>query len=284
MKLDSVIRSLKKAIGFQVEQKAYSLTDPCIAEIFGARPTISSVNVGGNSALNVAAVLQAVRLISENLDSTPCKLYRETGAGKEVAKDHPAYRIVHRRAHEWIGAGELRTALTADALIHGNGFARVIRYPDDGRPYALERLEPGTVSILKNTITGAPVYREQVAGGTVDHAHTEILHIPSFLGRSPVSFGKEAIGVAAILERQAATLFGSGARPAMIIKTKVSNDDAGANKWKNIRRDFRRWQEDPREPLILPPDSETEQPGFSSVRSPRPIFAGDEGHRPLPRP
>lgn len=266
MRFDSVVSSVKKALRLPVEKKAYSLTDPGIAEIFGVRPTFSGMNMSGNSALYIPAVLQAVRLISETIGSLPCKVYRETAAGKEAAKDHSAYRIVHRRANEWTGAGELRTALTADALMHGNGFARVIRYPDDGRPYALERLAPGTVSILKNTITGAPVYRVQEAGDTVDYPHTEILHVPSFLGRSPVSFGKEAIGLAAILERHGAQFFGSGARPSAIIKTDaLPENEAGANKLKNVLKDYQRWKDDPSRPLPLPPNWELEQPAMTST-------------------
>ncbi|MBB4184905.1 HK97 family phage portal protein [Sinorhizobium terangae] len=149
---------MKKAFSSFSEQKAFSLTDPAAFELFGVRPTYSGVSISGQSALYVPAVLQAVRLISETIGSLPCKLYREAKDGKEAAKDHSAYRIVHKRANEWTGAGELRMALTVDALKHGNGFARVIPY-DDGRPYALDRLDPSTVTILKDKLTGAPVYR-----------------------------------------------------------------------------------------------------------------------------
>lgn len=264
MTFASAISSVRKAIGFPVDKKAYSLSDPAIGELFGVRATYSGVNVSGISALYVPAVLQAVRLISETIGSLPCKVYRETDDGKEAAKAHSAYRIVHKRANEWTGAGDLRTHLTADAIIHGNGYAKVVRF-EDGRPFELHRLKPGKVAILEDDVTGAPVYRVQEASGTRDYPHTEILHIPSFLGTSPISLGKEAIGLASILERQGAYLFGSGARPSIIIKMKIANDDAGANKWKNIRNDYRRWQADPSEPLILPPDSEIEQPGFSST-------------------
>lgn len=90
MKIDSVVSSLKKAIGLPVEQKAYSLSDAGIAELFGVRPTFSGVNMGGSSALYVPAVLQAVRLISETIGSLPCKVYRETGGDEpNVGCDRP---------------------------------------------------------------------------------------------------------------------------------------------------------------------------------------------------
>nr|WP_045230694.1 phage portal protein [Agrobacterium rubi] len=118
------------------ERKAYTLTDPAVSEIFGIRSTNSGVSVGGLSALNTPAVLQAVRLICETIGSLPVKLYKEVADAKTCAKYHTAHKIVHKRANEWTGAGAIRTQLTSDALIYGNGFARVVRYPD-GRPFEL---------------------------------------------------------------------------------------------------------------------------------------------------
>ncbi|MGG7577337.1 phage portal protein [Rhizobium sp. Nf11,1] len=264
MSFAGIVSNAKKAFGFRVEQKAYSLNSPEFTDLIGTRPIYSGVNIGGQTALYVPAVLQAIRLISETIGSLPCKVYRETAEGKEAAKDHSAYRIVHKRANEWTGAGDLRTRLTADALIHGNGYARVVRF-EDGRLFELHRLKPSKVTLLEDDVTGAPVYRVSERSGTRDYPHTEILHIPSFLGTSPISFGKEGIGLAVILERHGAQFFGSGARPSIVIKTRIADNDAGANKWKNIRADFRRWRSDPSEPLILPPETEVDQPAMTST-------------------
>lgn len=270
MKFDSVVSSVKKVIGLPVEQKAYPLTDPGIADIFGITPTYSGVNMSDEKALTVPAVLQAVRLISEQIGSLPCKLYRETAAGKEAAKDHPAYRIVHRRANEWASAVKLRTDLTADAIMHGSGFAKVVRF-EDGRPFELHRLKPNKVTILEDSVTGAPVYRVQEAGGgTTDYPHTEILHIPSFLGQSPIGRGREAIGLAAILEREAAQFFGSGRRPAGIFtnagKALTGDESKGATTVVNILKSYRKWKDrNNGDPLILDSGWTYDQPAMTST-------------------
>lgn len=262
----SLVNRVKKAFSSFSEQKAYSLTDPAAFELFGVRPTYSGVNVSGQSALYVPAVLQAVRLISETIGSLPCKVYRETKDGKEAAKDHTAYRIVHKRANEWTGAGELRTVLTADAIIHGNGFARVVRF-EDGRPFELHRLKPGTVTILEDKLTGAPVYRVSEDAGTTDYPHTEILHVPSFLGTSPITFGKEAIGLATILERHGAQFFASGARPTGVISNdKPQGGEAGAQAVGNIRKSFREWLKGgTADPLILDAGWKYDAPAMTST-------------------
>jgi HK97 family phage portal protein len=264
MNLAGVVSSAKKAFGFPADQKAYPLNSADFADLIGLRPTYSGVNVGGLSALYVPAVLQAVRLISETIGSLPCKVYSETDAGKLPAKDHSAYRIVHKRANEWTGAGDLRTRLTADALIHGNGFAKVVRF-EDGRPFELHRLKPGKVTILEDDVTGAPVYRVQEVAGTRDYPHTEILHIPSFLGTSPISFGKEGIGLAAILERHGAQFFGSGARPTGIISNdKPQGGEAGAKTLANIKASFLEWQNGGG-PLFMDAGWRYEQPAMTST-------------------
>ena len=249
------------------ESKAYSLIDHGIHEVFGIRPTYTGINVSGASGLYIPAVLQAVRLISESIGSLPCKVYHETADGKEAAKDHTAYRITHKRANDWTSAGKIRIDLTVDALIHGNGFARVIRYPDDNRPFALERIEPSKVQILEDIYTGAPVYRVSEQSGLQDYHYTEILHLPSFLSKSPISFGKEAIGLAAVLERHGAQFFGTGARPSGVISNKnPQSESAGANAIANILKSFRKWQKGANsDPLILDHDWQYKQEAMAST-------------------
>ncbi|MCQ1779163.1 phage portal protein [Neorhizobium galegae] len=267
MSVASALSTVKKAFGFPTEQKAYSPNSPDFADLIGFHHAYSGIHIGGKSALYVPAVLQAVRLISETIGSLPCKVYRETADAKEAAKDHSAYRIVHQRANEWTGAGDLRTVLTADALIHGNGYARVVRYPDDGRPYELHRLKPSAVSVREHPLSGAPLYRVSEGAGTRDYSYTEILHVPSFLGVSPISLGKEAIGLAAILERHGAQFFGSGARPTGIISNdKPQGGEAGAQAVGNIRRSFREWQKGGSgDPLILDAGWKYDQPAMTST-------------------
>lgn len=251
------------------ERKAYALSDPAIFETFSVVPTYTGVNVGGLSALSVPAVLQAVRLISETIGSLPVKLYRETGEAKEVAKDHTAFRIVNYRSNEWTGAATLRTQLTADALIHGHGFAKVVRF-DDGRPFELIRLKPGNVSIKEDTYEAAPpVYWVSEEGGSREYAHTEILHIRSFLNRSPISFGREAIGLAAILEKHGAKFFTSGARPnAIISNEKPAGGEAGAKTIANMRKSFREWMAgNSGDPLIMDGGWKYDAPALTSTDS-----------------
>jgi HK97 family phage portal protein len=268
MPLSTVKNIARKALGFPAEQKSLTLADPAAWEPFGMTPTITGAHVTSHSALKVSAVLQAVRLIAENCGSTPVKAYRHLADGKEAAKNHPAYRIVHRAANEWTSAAEFRSVLTTDALMHGGGFARVVRY-DDGRPFELHRLEPGKTVVMQGEATGAPVYRVSEDRGQVDYPYTEILHLRPFGNSSPIALGKEAIGIAVVLEQHTGRLFGSGAMPkAMLYSEKPTPaGEAGENTVKNMLASWRNTFGSGKnaDPFIVPAGWQYQQIALSST-------------------
>lgn len=259
---------VKKSFGFGSEQKALPLSDPAIAEFFGVIPSASGVAVTASTALRVPAVLQAVRLISETVGSLPAKLYREEEDSKEAAKDHPAYKLAHNRANDWTSAGQLRVDLTADALMHGAGYAQVVRTSDD-RPFELHRLAPGTVQ-RRFEDDGEPYYLVQQANNRqVRLSYRDVLYLPAFGGASPITLGKEAIGVAMVLERHASQFFGSGARPSGVISNEgkaLGGDDSGAKTIGNILKSFRNWRQSANgDPLILDGGWKFDQPAMTST-------------------
>lgn len=237
--LESIKKVALKPISGIIEQKAMSLVDERINEIFGATPTSSGVVVTGNSAMHVPAVLQAIRLISENIGSVPCKLYREAGDSKEAPKDHPAHKIAHSRANDWTSAGQLRIDLTVDALRHGAGYAQVVRASDE-RPLELHRLDPSKVQ-RRCEDDGEPFYLVSQNRGQVRLSYRDVLFIPAFAGVSPVKLGREAIGIGLTLEKHTSNLFSDGARPSGMFWTEnsVPDNNAGTKTIANILNDYR---------------------------------------------
>ncbi|PRY78892.1 HK97 family phage portal protein [Yoonia maritima] len=211
---------IKNALGLKTTQKALTLTDPSAFELFGASPTSSGFSVSANSAMRVPAVSCAVALISESVGTLPVKLFTEA---KEATKDHPAYRLIHDEANEWTSASELRTALTADALLNDRGgFAQVVRL-GDGTPFEMHRLDPATVT-PKLEADGTPYYVVKLTAGDARFEYQDILHIQPFAGVSPITLGREAIGLSLAFEQHIATLFANGGRPSGIIKSDKALD------------------------------------------------------------
>lgn len=261
-----LVGSVKKSLGFVSDQKAIPLSDPAISELVGALPTASGVSVTAHTALRVPAVLQAVRLIAETVGSLPCKLYRDADGSKEAAKEHAGNRLAHYRVNGWTSAGHLRTLLTTDALLHGAGYAHVVR-TGDGRPYEINRLQPGTVQ-RRFEDDGEPFYIVTDANRVQRRlSFRDVLYVPAFGDTSPVQLGKEAIGVSMLLERHAAQFFGSGARPAAVLSNeKPQGGEQGATTIANIRKSFRNWLAgSSSDPLILDAGWKYEQPAMSST-------------------
>jgi len=261
-----LVGSVKKSLGFGSEGKSWSLSDPSTPELFGALPTSSGVSVTPNSALRVPAVLHAIRLIAEEVGSLPCKLYRDTEGSKEAAKDHRGYRLAHKWANDFTGAGQLRAEMTADALLYGAGYAQVVP-TNDGRPYEFKYLPHGTVQ-RRFRGDGEPYYIVTDANRVQrELSFREVLYVPAFGHVSPVQLGKEAIGVAMLLERHAAQFFGSGARPSAVLSNeKPQPGEQGANTSTNLRKSLARWmQGGVNEPLILPDGWKLDQPAMTST-------------------
>lgn len=261
-----LVGSVKKSLGFQLERKAIPLSNPAISELFGALPTASGVPVTASTALRVPAVLQAVRLIAETVGSLPCKLYRDADGSKEAAKDHAGNRLAHNRVNGWTSAGHLRTLLTTDALLHGAGYAHVVR-TGDGRPFEINRLQPGTVQ-RRFEDDGEPYYIVTDANRVPRRLfYQDVLYVPAFGDTSPVQLGKEAIGVSMLLERHAAQFFGSGARPAAVITNDAKmGGEQGATTLASIRKSFREWLSgNSSDPLILDSGWKFDQPAMTST-------------------
>jgi len=222
-----------------IEKKTYTLSDPEAFGIFGVAPTIAGPSVSPTSAMKVPAVLQAVRLISEASGSLPCKVYRNTDDGKKVAKDHPAYKLVHGWANGWTSANLFRVQLTADALLHHGGFAFVNRVDD--KPFELIRLDPASITVKLDDETGEPVFVSGKGKGQKAYSYADILHIPAFGGIAPIRNAREAISLAIVLEKHAAQLFAGGARPASMLWNE-KNTPANENGSKTIGNMLRAWR------------------------------------------
>jgi HK97 family phage portal protein len=191
--------------------------DSWFSEIFGALPAASGVTLGGAAALRVPAVRAAVMAIAETVATVPVKLFSREGDARNVASDHPAHTIVHSAWSPWCAAYEGKLDLTLSALLHGRGFARVIRVR--GRVRELHPLPFESVRVDRDKATGEPIYMiRNPAGGEDRLGYRDVLDVRASGGISPVADLREAIGLAAVMEQHAARLFANGGRPNGVLK------------------------------------------------------------------
>lgn len=211
---------------FRIEEKAVG-SSSADSLLFGIAPTITGQNITAAAAMRVPAVSRAVSLIAEGVGNLPVKIF--TRDGRAPAVDHPALHLVHESSNPWTSAEALRTELTADALLTGNGFAVVVRNSLE-EPLELHRIEPHRVQIETDTLTGEPSYLIATTEGRARYHFRDVLHVAAFGGVSPIAKAREAIGLASAMESHIAKLFANGARPSGIITSEKTLGDEAKSK------------------------------------------------------
>ena len=80
------------------ETKVADVSGLTWSALFGQQNSRAGVSVNVDSALKVSTVFACLRVLADGIAQVPLKLYREKADGsKELAKDHPAYRLLSRR-------------------------------------------------------------------------------------------------------------------------------------------------------------------------------------------
>ncbi len=230
------------AIRALLEEGPYPLTAARLAEIVGGDSVTSGARVSVESSMGVTAVWACVRIISETLGMLPLHVYeRLPEGGKERATEHPIYRLLHDEPNPWMTAMKFRETMQGHVLLRGNGYAEIER-DRFGVPVALWPLRPDHMRTPSVSASGYLTYPYQHSDGvTTELLQSQVLHIrglssDGLIGYSPITLHRETVGLAMALREHGARLFGQGARPGGVLKTKGRLSTEAAERLKQ------RWQ------------------------------------------
>jgi HK97 family phage portal protein len=183
----------------------------------------SGVKVDAETALRSTVVLACIRVLSTSVAGLPLHLYRRLpGGGKEIAREHPLYRLLHSQPNSWQTSFEWREQMMLHLLSHG--FALDEKVYSWGTISEIVPLHPSRVKTeqLENNRLRY-TYREATGSSTV-YTQDAILAVRGMSddgvnGMSMIELARDAIGLARACEIHGATFFGSGARPGVILST-----------------------------------------------------------------
>jgi HK97 family phage portal protein len=196
--------------------------------------------VTAETAQRVVAVLSCWRVLANAMSLMPLVLYRRVSRnGKERAKDHPLYDVLHDRPNNW----QHTVGWVKQGMMHlcGRGNSYSLMVP--GRLGAVDQLvplHPDRVNV--EMLPGYRlryIYRED-AGKEKAFSQDEILHIrwlstDGVTGLNPIRQAREAIGLAAATEQHGATVFGNGASPGFALSSdqpiKPETSDKVLSQW-----------------------------------------------------
>jgi HK97 family phage portal protein len=210
----------------------------------GGNRNPSGVKVDAETALRSTVVLACIRVLSTSVAGLPLHLYRRlSGGGKEIAREHPLYRLLHSQPNSWQTSFEWREQMMLHLLSHG--FALDEKVYSGGAISEIVPLHPSRVKTeqLENNRLRY-TYREASGSSTV-YTQDAVMSVRGMSddgvnGMSTIELARDAIGLARACEIHGATFFGSGARPGVILSTDQMLSPEAAentrNQWERAHR------------------------------------------------
>jgi HK97 family phage portal protein len=201
-------------------------------ELYGARTsTKSGKDVSFDQAIKVSTVLRCAAVIADGVSSVPLKLYKADYAKRtrQVASDHPMYRLLARRPNPWMTSFEFREAITMQAVLCGNAF--VYKNMVRGRVVEMMILDPGRVSIKRKPDWSVEYTYRPINGPPEVLNPDAVWHIkgPSYTGYAgieAVTNAREAIGLSMALEESHASLHRNGVQSSGVYSVDGSLSEA----------------------------------------------------------
>lgn len=194
------------------------LDDPALLDYLrGGHTSAAGIEVTVERAMKNPAVFRSVSLIAQTVGSMPTHVIDK--ATKEKARDHPLFKVLHRRPNEWQTAYDFKTLMQHQALVKGDGYARIIR----SRNFQARRdtviglvpLDADRVTPIQNPDWTVSYRYQPAKGASVLFVPSDIFHLRSMSadgirGMSLVRQAADAIGLAIAAELALGRLYKHG--------------------------------------------------------------------------
>ncbi|WP_279483418.1 phage portal protein [Aureimonas sp. SK2] len=171
--------------------------------LIGGGKTNAGVNVNEHLALNLPAVYACINRIANPIATFPFRIMRpKDGGGMEEADDHPLAQRLGKRPNDFMSGRTHRKVLMGHVLRWGNGYNEIERN-GAGQAVGLWPLLPDRTAPKREG--DRFFYRTTIGGKQFDIDHMDVVHImdqsyDGFVGISPVTAARQAIGMALALE------------------------------------------------------------------------------------
>jgi HK97 family phage portal protein len=192
----------------------------------------AGVAISPENALEVSAVWAAIRRISSTLATLPLQVYKITPDGKDKAREHPNWKLLHDRPNPEMSSFVWRETLTGHLLLYGNAYCEIERNAS-AEPIALWPIHPTKIRFERRGTE--KVYFVRVDAQEIPLSTDAILHIPGFSldgcsGVLPMHLMRNTIGLAKATETYGAKFFANGAAPSGVISHPNSLNADGAER------------------------------------------------------
>jgi len=210
----------------------------------GGNRNPSGVKIDAETALRSTVVLACIRVLSTSVAGLPLHLYRRLpGGGKEIAREHPLYKLLHTQPNSWQTSFEWREQMMLHLLTTGAAFDEKVYA--GGTISEIVPLHPSRMKVEQiENMRLRYTYREASGGSTV-YTQDAIMSVRGMSddgvhGLSMIEMARDAIGLSRACEIHGASFFGNGARPGVILSTDQMLSPEAAentrNQWERAHR------------------------------------------------
>jgi len=218
------LSSAAKSIGSFLGSGASGSYNPAqwlIDWVWGGPKSAAGVRVNLKSMLSIAAVKQAVTIISGDVAKLPLHVFRNLPeGGRDRTKDHPAWYLLRRKPSTDLTAYPFKQTITAHALLHGNGYAFIAR-DRRNRPVDLVPMCPRATYPVR--MDRRLWYITQVDGEDVRLSPSEVFHLRGLgsdgvMGYAVIDLAKESMGLTLAAQKFGSKFFGNDNTPGGLLE------------------------------------------------------------------
>ncbi|MDE3951456.1 phage portal protein [Glaesserella parasuis] len=205
------------------EPKNRRLSIDEVMATMGATNTGAGEFVSPHTAEALPAVLNAVNVIAQAVASMPCYLFEVTADGRKRIENHSVEYLLNEMPNRNQTPYQLKEVMMRHLLLNGNAYA-VIGWNSKGQPETLTPFPPYSVNVQR-TLKGDYLYQITDLNGKVkNYLQDEILHLrhasnDGFMGRSPITVCREAVGLGLAQQRHGSAVMKNGLMAGGIVTT-----------------------------------------------------------------
>jgi HK97 family phage portal protein len=188
----------------------------------GSVMTAAGVSISNDTALQISAVFNSIRIIGEDIAKLPLQVFKRLDKGREKRSDNNIWRIFNESPNPEMDAMSFRNTLQGHILGYGNGYAEIVR-DGDGEVDQLWIIDPSRV-IPKRRQDGSLYYQVTTPSGQpTEVSPSKIFRIPGFgfdgvTGYNVITYARQSLGLARAAEDYGSKFFGNGAKASLVFE------------------------------------------------------------------
>ena len=245
-----MLKWIKKLFNSSLEQPDEWFKD-ALGVSSGAGPLVNQ-----ETALKVSAVYACVRVIAESVSMLPLNVYeRDSGNGREIARDHPLHRLLHDMPNTEQTAFDLHDYMISRVLLKGTSYAQINRT----RLGAVGEIIPltGDVRVDRDASDNLIYFHTPLGSGTEEtFRDAQIWRVTGFssngiTGLSPIGLARESIGQALAGDERSSSMLANGAVVPNVFEIPVGLSDQAYERLKDHLLSEHAGAKNSGKPLIL---------------------------------